>query len=99
MLTTHPLLVPRLKKSRSYTSCHPDAPLWSITGPLYIRFYVYESHGIFAIDLLKSRRNKCNHDYKLLKFNVSQNAECSHYFPYYWKTTEMQLPKLKTPTK
>jgi hypothetical protein len=36
MLTTHPLLVPRLRKSRSYTSCHPDAPLWSVTGPLYI---------------------------------------------------------------
>jgi hypothetical protein len=36
MLTTHPLLVPRLKKSRSYTSCHPNAHLWSVTGPLYI---------------------------------------------------------------
>jgi hypothetical protein len=36
MLTTHPLLVPRLRKSRSYTSCHPDASLGSITGPLYI---------------------------------------------------------------
>jgi hypothetical protein len=35
MLTTHPLLVPRLRNSRSYTSCHPDAPLWSVTGPLY----------------------------------------------------------------
>jgi hypothetical protein len=34
MLTTHPLLVPRLRKSRSCTSCHPDAPLWSVTGPL-----------------------------------------------------------------
>jgi hypothetical protein len=27
MLTSHPLLVPRLRKGRSYTSCHPDAPL------------------------------------------------------------------------
>jgi hypothetical protein len=36
MLTTHPLLVPRLRKSRSYTSCHPNAPLWSVTGPLYL---------------------------------------------------------------
>jgi hypothetical protein len=36
MLTTHPLLVPRLRKSRSCTSCHPDAPLWSVTGPLYL---------------------------------------------------------------
>jgi hypothetical protein len=27
MLTTHPVLVPRLRKSRSYTSCHPNAPL------------------------------------------------------------------------
>jgi hypothetical protein len=34
MLTTHALLVPRLRKSRSYTSCHPNAPLWSVTGPL-----------------------------------------------------------------
>jgi hypothetical protein len=40
MLTTHPLLVPRLRNSRSYTSCHPDAPLWSVTGPLfYLWFY------------------------------------------------------------
>jgi hypothetical protein len=36
MLTTHPLLVPRLRKCRSYTSCHPNAPLWSVTGPLYL---------------------------------------------------------------
>jgi hypothetical protein len=36
MLTTHPLLVPRLRNSRSYTSCHPNAPLWSVTGPLYL---------------------------------------------------------------
>jgi hypothetical protein len=36
MLTTHPFLVPRLRKSRSYTCCHLNAPLWSITGPLYI---------------------------------------------------------------
>jgi hypothetical protein len=34
MLTTHPLPVPRLRKSRSYTSCHQNAPLWSVTGPL-----------------------------------------------------------------
>jgi hypothetical protein len=36
MLTTHPLLEPRLRKSRSCTSCHPNAPLWSVTGPLYL---------------------------------------------------------------
>jgi hypothetical protein len=36
MLTTHPLPVPRLRKSRSYTSCHSNAPLWSVTGPLYL---------------------------------------------------------------
>jgi hypothetical protein len=40
MLTTHPLLVPRLRNSRSYTSCHPDAPLWCVTGPLYL-FYLF----------------------------------------------------------
>jgi hypothetical protein len=39
MLTTHPLLVPRLRKSRSYTSCHPNAPLWSVTGPLFLYYY------------------------------------------------------------
>jgi hypothetical protein len=38
MLTTHPLLVPRLRNSRSCTCCHPDAPLWSVTGPLYLFF-------------------------------------------------------------
>jgi hypothetical protein len=38
MLTTHPLLVPRLRKSRRCTSCHTDAPLWSVTGPLYLFF-------------------------------------------------------------
>jgi hypothetical protein len=38
MLTTHPLLVPRLRKSRSYTSCHSNEPLWSVTGPLYHTF-------------------------------------------------------------
>jgi hypothetical protein len=35
-LTTHPLLVPRLRKSRSYTSCHPNVPRWGVTGPLYL---------------------------------------------------------------
>jgi hypothetical protein len=40
MLTAHPLLVPRLRKSRSYTSCNPDAPLWSVTGPLYLFIFV-----------------------------------------------------------
>jgi hypothetical protein len=40
MLTTHPLLVPRSSKCRSYTSCHPDAPLWIVTGPLYIFLYL-----------------------------------------------------------
>jgi hypothetical protein len=29
MLTTHPLLVPRLRKSRCYTSSHPNAPVCS----------------------------------------------------------------------
>jgi hypothetical protein len=36
MLTTHSLLVPRLRNSRSCTSCHPDAPLWSVAGPLLL---------------------------------------------------------------
>jgi hypothetical protein len=40
MLTTHPLLVPRLRESRSYTSCRPNAPLCSVTGPLYLYLYM-----------------------------------------------------------
>jgi hypothetical protein len=36
MLTTHPLLVQRLRKSRSCTSSHPNAPVWSVTGPFYL---------------------------------------------------------------
>jgi hypothetical protein len=40
MLTTHPLLVPGLRKSRSYTSSHPNAPLWSVTGPLAVVVHV-----------------------------------------------------------
>jgi hypothetical protein len=34
------ILVPRLRKSRSCTSCHPNAALWSVTGPLYL-FFTY----------------------------------------------------------
>jgi hypothetical protein len=49
MLTTHPLLVPRLRKSRSYTSSHPDAPLWSVTGPLYFFLLVH----LFTQQLIK----------------------------------------------
>jgi hypothetical protein len=43
MLTTHPLLVPRWRKLRSYTSCHPNAPLWSVTGQIcvYVFMCVY----------------------------------------------------------
>jgi hypothetical protein len=46
MLTAHPLLVPRLRKSRSYTSCHPNAPLWSVTGPLYHYITVTETNRV-----------------------------------------------------
>jgi hypothetical protein len=42
MLTTHPLLVSSLINSRSYTSSHPNEPLWSVAGPLYLlSLYVY----------------------------------------------------------
>jgi hypothetical protein len=36
MLTTHPLLVPRLRNSRSYNSSHPKEPSWRAAGPLYL---------------------------------------------------------------
>jgi hypothetical protein len=53
MLTTHPLLVPRLRKSRSYTSCHPNAPLWSVTGPLYLFFTFASGDENVCVDLLR----------------------------------------------
>jgi hypothetical protein len=45
MLTTHPLLVPRLRKSRSYTSSHSNAPLWSVTGP----FCYHEADAMLCV--------------------------------------------------
>jgi hypothetical protein len=45
MLATHPLLVPRLRKSNSYTSCHPNAPVWSVTGQLYL--FTFTSSSAF----------------------------------------------------
>jgi hypothetical protein len=47
MLTTHPLLMPRLRKSRSYTSSHPKVPLWSVKGPFFTLFYV---HNLPCVD-------------------------------------------------
>jgi hypothetical protein len=35
MLTAQPLLVPRLRKSRSYTFCHSNAPLQSVTANMF----------------------------------------------------------------
>jgi hypothetical protein len=51
ILTTHPLPVPRLRKSRSCTSCHPNAPLWSVTGPLY--------HYLFIFYLVRGWKGNC----------------------------------------
>jgi hypothetical protein len=36
ILTAQPLLVPRLRKSRTYNPLTQNAPLWSVTGPLYL---------------------------------------------------------------
>jgi hypothetical protein len=52
MLTTHPLLVPRLRKSRSYTSSHPNAPLWSVTEPLYL--YLLRMWQYYTSDYLEN---------------------------------------------
>jgi hypothetical protein len=55
MLTTHPLLVPRLRKRRSYTSCHPNAPLWSVARPLYL-FFTFASGRYWQQSMAKSVR-------------------------------------------
>jgi hypothetical protein len=39
-LTTHPLLVPWSKMSRSYTSSTPQAPPWRVAGLLCILLYL-----------------------------------------------------------
>jgi hypothetical protein len=64
MLTTHPLLVPRLRKSRSCTSSHPNAPLWSVTGPLYFNLLLlgtvsYPSIAIICRRKIFQDRNAC----------------------------------------
>jgi hypothetical protein len=58
MLTTHPLLVPRLRKSRSYTSCHPEAPLWTVTGPFYLYLTLGSLSNPSAADVLKLKDEK-----------------------------------------
>jgi hypothetical protein len=60
MLTTHPLLAPRLRKSGSYTSCHPNAPLWSVTGPLYLTLHQ-------AVSCLQTSRQIYTQNFLLLQ--------------------------------
>jgi hypothetical protein len=73
MLTTHPLLVPRLRKSRSYTSCHPNAPLWSVTGPLYFFTCKFTKLCIFspedADDMLLRNVGICLHTHSVTIWN------------------------------
>jgi hypothetical protein len=45
---THLLLVLRSRKCRSCTSCHPNAPLWSVAGPLYLTL-----HSKYALSSIK----------------------------------------------
>jgi hypothetical protein len=54
MLTTHPLLVPRLRNSGSYTSSHPNAPLRSVTGPLYLFTFTHTTLSSSNADLLNA---------------------------------------------
>jgi hypothetical protein len=54
MQTTHPLLMPRLIKSRSYTFSHPNAPLRSVTRPLYL-FYLLPFTYLVFVELFSWR--------------------------------------------
>jgi hypothetical protein len=58
-LTIHPLLVPRLRKSRSYTSSHTNAPLWSLTGPLFLTFTM--RHALLLIEWTGCRPGHAMH--------------------------------------
>jgi hypothetical protein len=62
MLTTHTLLVPRLRKSRSCTSSHPNAPVWSVTGPLYLLFTlraIYRTNIFRRINYVSKSKGEC----------------------------------------
>jgi hypothetical protein len=59
MLTTHPLLLPKKWRSRSCTSPHPKAPVWSVGGPLYLlNFFMATGHckPKLALNLVKCGR-------------------------------------------
>jgi hypothetical protein len=45
MLTTYPLLVPRVRKNRSCNCSPPQAPAWCVTGPL-LYFCAHSTHPI-----------------------------------------------------
>jgi hypothetical protein len=62
MLTTHPLLLPRLRKSRSSNSSHPIAPLWSVTGPLYL-FSGRDDMSYFSIEEISDSQTKDSHKF------------------------------------
>jgi hypothetical protein len=102
MLTTHPLLVPRLRKSRSYTSCHSKAPLWSIIGPLYLYtiFCIQYKLIIHQLHSTSQYSNSSSAVTWLLTYSVDHpchcvcgifyHTKCSKVFClYYWLATNI----------
>jgi hypothetical protein len=70
MLTTHPLLVPKLRKSRSYTSSYSKAPLWDVTGPCYL----YLTYCTKLIFLILIKLIVLAEEYKLWSFSWSNSV-------------------------
>jgi hypothetical protein len=73
MLTTHPVLVPRLRKRKSYTSCHPNAPLCSVTGPLYLfNFYCIYNQSCVCFEGVLIRMSASHTQWRCCHIRSSQ---------------------------
>jgi hypothetical protein len=90
MQTTHPLLVPRLRKSRSYTSCHPNAPLWSVTGPLYPFFYSLDLY----VGTIQASVSKAREKYDRIQLGRAVIWWSSNRLPTGWKSTSLTLHEI-----
>jgi hypothetical protein len=56
-----PLLVLRLRKSRSYTSSHPNGPLWNVKGQFYLFYRIFiiaQMSNIFVVGFLEAHSSR-----------------------------------------
>jgi hypothetical protein len=79
LLTTHPLLVPWVKKERNYTSSPPVCRNWHVTCNLYLFFF-----ACFKIKVSSSGPHyslQCLFDVTILLFSFSSvHIHCQKYY-------------------